>query len=298
MNVQPVRGGPRGSRARREALLRSYVAPEVVAHILSDGREPLLSGVRLTVTILFADIRGFTRLADHLPAERVVNMLDEYFDAMTAAAVAHQAMIDKLIGDAIMLVFGVSVPRGDEAARALRAAHEMHCAFRLLLQQWRAALPMPLRLGLGIGCASGEAVLANVGSAVRMDYTTIGRPVNLAARLAAAAGSGVTLVNHVVREEVERSRAPGVRFGRPRSLSLKGFRGRTVAYPCRLQARRSAAVRAAATTDPVCGMKVNPQHALTSTYRRRTYYFCSAACRQAFRRDPRQYGWRASGTDP
>ena len=97
----------RSKVARRQTLLGSYIAPEVVAHILSDGRRPLLSGVRLTVTVLFADIRGFTRLAHRLPAERVVTMLDEYFNTMSAAAVAHDGMIDKLIGDAIMVVYGV-----------------------------------------------------------------------------------------------------------------------------------------------------------------------------------------------
>lgn len=70
METQPVRTNPRSSRARREALLRSYVAPEVVAHIMTDGRTPLLSGVRVTATVLFADIRGFTRLAERLPRIR------------------------------------------------------------------------------------------------------------------------------------------------------------------------------------------------------------------------------------
>ena len=173
--------------AQRTALLGAYVAPEVVAHIMSDGQNALLSGVRLPVTVLFADIRNFTRLADTLPAERVVALLDEYFDAMTAAALAHGAMIDKLIGDAIMLVFGVPRGRGDEAQRALATAAAMQGAFAALVRPWHRSLPARLRLGLAVGCASGEVVLANVGSAARMDYTVIGTPVNLAARLTAAA---------------------------------------------------------------------------------------------------------------
>lgn len=71
------RSAPRRA-VRRDALLGAYVAPEVVAHIMSGGREPLLSGVRLPVTVLFADMCDFTRLADALPAERIVTMLDEF----------------------------------------------------------------------------------------------------------------------------------------------------------------------------------------------------------------------------
>ncbi|HSP97554.1 MAG TPA: adenylate/guanylate cyclase domain-containing protein [Candidatus Dormibacteraeota bacterium] len=163
---------------RRRALLEAYVAPEVVAHILSNGRTPLLSGVRLPVTVLFADIRNFTRASASLPAERVVALLDDYFDVMTAAAMAHGAMVDKLIGDAVMVVFGIPPAQGTQAQRALYTPDAMHRGFQALLGRWRRRLPASLHLGLGIGCASGDAVLANVGS-----FTLIGAPVNLAARL-------------------------------------------------------------------------------------------------------------------
>ncbi len=290
---------PDRSRAQRQrradrhtALLRAYVAPEVVAHIMSDGESVLPSGVRLPVTVLFADIHNFTRLADRLPAERVVALLDEFFEAMTAAAVAHDATIDKLIGDAIMLVYGVPNARGDEAGRALATAASMHEAFRALLARWRHALPARLRLGLAVGCASGEAILANVGSAVRMDYTLIGAPVNLAARLTAAARSGETLVNGAIRDTVERTATGAVRFGRARHLALKGFRGRVASYP----ARFAPVIRASSTaaeSDPVCGMKLVAARALRATHRGRTYHFCSRTCQNTFRRDPRRFAGSA-----
>ena len=295
MNRVPRVPAPTRS-ARRDALLGAYVAPAVVAHIMSDGRAPLLSGVRLPVTVLFADICNFTRLADLLPAERVVRLLDQYFDAMTAAAAAHQAMIDKLIGDAIMLVYGVPHTQGDEALRALDTAGAMHRAFAALLERWKTTLPARLRLGLAVGCASGEAVLAHIGSAARMDYTLIGRPVNLAARLTAAAGHGETLVSAPVRDAVSATPGSRIRFGRVRHLSLKGLRGRVVAYPAWMAATPPQQTRVETVSDPVCGMKVHPARALQVAYRGRPYYFCSPTCRAAFRRSPGRYA-RDAGVD-
>jgi class 3 adenylate cyclase/YHS domain-containing protein len=242
----------------------------------------------LPVIVLFADICGFTRLADALPAERVVLFLDEFFDAMITAAVAHGAMIDKLIGDAIMLVYGVPRAAGDEASRALSTASAMHRAFGLLRAKWTPTLPASLWPALAIGCASGEAVLANVGSAARMDYTLIGRPVNLAARLTAAAGRGETLVSAALRDAVVAAPDARVRFGSARHLSLKGLRGRITAYPATTLAPRPQRARGATAVDPVCGMKVDLRRALHLAYRGRVYYFCSQTCRAAFRRSPQR----------
>ena len=276
--------------ARRDALLGAYLAPEVVAHIVSDGRTPLRSGVRLPVTVLFADIRGFTPLADTLPAERVVTMLDDFFDAMSTPALAHRAMIDKLIGDAIMLVYGVPNASGDEKWRALSTAGAMHRAFAVLRERWRLTLPTSLRPGLAIGCASGDAVLANIGSAARMDYTLVGRPVNLAARLTAAAGDGETLVSATVRDAAVAARHAHVRFGRARRLLLKGVHGRVTAYPTWIVVKRARSrTQPTTATDPVCGMKVDAQRGPVLVYRGQSYRFCSPTCRTAFRRNPQRH---------
>jgi len=274
---------------RRASLLSSYVAPEIVAHIMSDGRVPLPSGVRIPVTVLFADIRSFTRLAERLPAERVVAFLDDYFAAMSAAALAHGAIIDKLVGDAVMLLFGVPAPAGGEPTRALTTAIEMHRRFEQMTSRWRRQLPPGHALGLGVGCASGEVVLANVGSPARMDYTVIGAAVNLAARLAARAAPGVTLVDRAVRDGLSDELADQLRVSPPRFLALKGMRGRIRAFAC--VARRGARPPAAARSleDPVCGMKLHRAGATTRTHGRRRYYFCSRACAEAFARDPGRY---------
>jgi class 3 adenylate cyclase/YHS domain-containing protein len=274
---------------RRAALLRSYVAPEVVAHIMSDGRVPLLSGLRLPVTVLFADIRGFTRLAERLPAEHVVALLDDFFGAMSAAALAHRAVIDKLIGDAVMLLFGVPAARGDEADRAMRTALEMHRRFAGVVARWVRTLPAGSPLGLGIGCASGEAILANVGSAARMDYTAIGAPVNLAARLAALAPPGATFIDCVMLERVSVGVRGAVRVGRPRLLVVKGVHRRVAVYACTARARPSVPRATKTVEDPVCGMKVERRSAVTRIYRGRRHYFCSRACADGFAAAPAAY---------
>jgi class 3 adenylate cyclase/YHS domain-containing protein len=276
---------PRSRPAQRSRLLQAYVAPEVVAHIMSDGRAPLLSGVRVPVTVLFADVRGFTRLADVLAAERVVAILDRHFAAMTAAAVEYGAMIDKLIGDAIMVVYGLPAIRGDEARRALLTAAAMHGAFDEMLPRWRE-IPRSVRLGLAVGIAAGDAVLANVGSAVRMDYTLIGATVNRAARLTAAAGRGETLVDGAVQTAAGTDRA--FLFRAPRLLRLKGFRHPVRAYACRTQTPTASASPPTVVTDPVCGMKLDARAAVSLVRNGRRYYFCSQRCRAAFRRAPQE----------
>jgi class 3 adenylate cyclase len=285
-------GAGTGRADRHEALLRSYVAPEVVAHIMSDGRAPLPSGIRVPIVVLFADIRGFTRLAERLAAESVVALLDEYFDEMSAAALRHGAIIDKLIGDAVMLLYGLPSVQGDEAMRAVATALEMQARFRRLLLPWRSRLPPRRRLGLGVGCAGGEVVLANVGSAARMDYTVIGAAVNLAARLAAHAPLGVTLIDEAVRRELPTGRAGSVRIGRARRLALKGIGHRVPAFACASQAD-APPPRARLLIDPVCGMKVHASRAVVRTISGRRVYFCSGACAKAFADDPRRFKPRA-----
>lgn len=278
---------PKATPSHRERQLGAYVAPEVVAHIMSDGRVPLRSGVRVPVTVLFADLRGFTRLSGRLAPEHVVAILDDYFDAVTAVAQGAGAMIDKLIGDAVMLVFGVPTARADDAARAVRTAVAMQHAFRALPARWRHRHGA-LRIGLAVGAASGEAVLANVGSAARMDYTLIGRPVNLASRLTAAARAGEVLISAPLYAAA-RAGAADLDAGPARRLELKGFRGRVAAHAVRIGSPAAPPRGTATAEDPVCGMKLARRDAWSLVHARRRYFFCSPACRNAFRRAPDRY---------
>jgi class 3 adenylate cyclase/ActR/RegA family two-component response regulator len=164
-------------KRRMRSLLEKTMSSDV-ARVMIDTSELALGGAMREVTILFADIRGFTPLAEALGARRVVDLLNEYFSYMADVIGAKGGIIDKFIGDAIMVLFGVPTSRGDDADRAVAAARSMHRALTLM-NQHRAG--SELRIGVGLG--SGPAIAGQIGSPDRMNYTVIGDPANLASRI-------------------------------------------------------------------------------------------------------------------
>ncbi len=176
-------------RRRLRRTFERYVAPSVVAEILQN-REPaegILLGRNLPVTVLFSDLKGFTALTQQLSKEGrstdLVQQLNTYLGAMVEVISAHGGTVDKFIGDAVMAVFGSPRSRGValEAAQAVRCAHAMGERLEQLNQQWLHENIAPLASGIGI--ASGNAVVGQIGSPERMDFTVIGNTVNLASRL-------------------------------------------------------------------------------------------------------------------
>jgi class 3 adenylate cyclase len=160
--------------------LGAYVSEEVAARSL-EVTELSLGGERRTVTVLFSDLRGFTMYAESLPPERLVSELNAYLAEMVAVIRAEGGVIDKYIGDSIMAVFGIPRSRPDDAARAVRAAFRMRKALVDHNRQ-RATSGLPA-LDHGIGVNTGVAVVGNIGTPERMQYTVIGDMVNLASRL-------------------------------------------------------------------------------------------------------------------
>lgn len=165
-------------RARQR--LGAYVSEEVAAVSLASD-EVKLGGARQEVSVLFADLRGFTSQAEGKDPVEVVGELNEYLEAMVAALGKHGGVVDKYVGDAIMAVFGAPVPRPDDAARALRAAEAMEQALAALNRR-RAVRGQP-PLAHGIGLHRGVVVAGHVGTPERAQYTVIGDAVNVAARL-------------------------------------------------------------------------------------------------------------------
>ena len=164
----------------KDALSR-YVTHEVTDSVLQGGLN--LGGEQLEVTVLMADIREFTVLTERLPPRRLVRLLNRYFTAMVEECEAQGGMIDKFIGDAIMVVFGAPVPRParESALRAARAAVGMRNRL-VRLNETLAAEGLPT-LSMGIGVHSGEAIAGNIGAPQRLDYTVIGDSVNVCARI-------------------------------------------------------------------------------------------------------------------
>ena len=158
-----------------------YVSKPVLDKILEEKAEISLQGESRKITVLFADIRGFTKLAEDLCPEKVVCLLNEYFGYMLDTIFAHKGTLDKFIGDGIMVEFGSPLHDPDQEKRAVNCAIAMQKTIAFLLKKW-AEEKKPL-LQIGIGIHTGHAIVGNIGTEERMEYTAIGDAVNVAARI-------------------------------------------------------------------------------------------------------------------
>jgi len=214
--------GEERERARIRGLFGRYVSDAVVDKLLSDERRPDLAGEPATVTVLFSDIRNFTTISEKLTAHEVVEMLNAYFTRVCEPILAQGGTVDKYIGDAVMAVFGSPVAHADHARRALRAALAMAAeaaAFRDWMRTRFADRGLP-EFGVGIGLHSGEAVIGDIGTPKRKEFTAIGDTVNAASRL-----EGVTKQLGCViaaSEATVRAAGAGVRTGKMETLKVKG----------------------------------------------------------------------------
>src|SRR6266704_820394 len=182
--------------AREEVARANYgrFLPEyVVKQMLENPDSFKLGGVLQTITILFADIRGFTRISEHAPPEKIVQLLNRYFSAMTDIIVAHGGTLDKYLGDGLMALFGAPTTTPQDGANAVNAAVAMQRRIISINQELREeGLP---EIGVGIGLHTGEAIVGYVGSERRSEYTAIGDAVNTASRLESNARGGQILIS-------------------------------------------------------------------------------------------------------
>ncbi|WP_448573461.1 CHASE2 domain-containing protein [Trichothermofontia sp.] len=183
-------------RADRQTMMQLFgrhVTPKI-AEVIWLSRYQLLHngqlvGHKLTATVLFSDLRGFSTLAEHMDPAALMVWLNEYMQAMAQIVLDHDGVVDKFIGDSVMAVFGVPIRRTSSAAIAADAKQAVTCAvamaerLRSLNQAWqRSGRPT---VSMRIGIATGPVVTGSLGSAQRLDYTTLGDTVNIAARLEA-----------------------------------------------------------------------------------------------------------------
>lgn len=173
-----------------------YLSPSL-ARLVSQRPELLaLGGEKRELTVMFSDIRGFTTISEGLEPEALIVLLNVYLGQMTDVIFAHDGMLDKYVGDAIMAVWGAPLPQADGAARACRAALEMLSRLQVLNQDWKQR-GWPL-LEIGVGLNTGPMVVGNIGSARRLNYTVIGDNVNLGSRLE---GLNKTYGTHIIASE-------------------------------------------------------------------------------------------------
>jgi adenylate cyclase len=176
----------------RQALER-FLSGAIVEKILANPDQIHLGGENQTATIMFTDIRGFTRMAEKMEPQQVVELLNEYFTEMTDLIFENGGTLDKYLGDGIMAVFGAPITKPDDPARSVKTAIEMQRAMVRLNRDWEARGQPALRAGVGVN--TGAVTAGNIGSTKRMDYTVIGDAVNLASRLCANAAGGQILVS-------------------------------------------------------------------------------------------------------
>lgn len=188
---------------KRRTNLQRYFSPAVVEKILSTQED--IGHEKLSATVMFSDIRGFTSFSEGNSAEVVVGVLNDYLDRMSQVIRDHQGTVDKYLGDGIMAVFGAPFPLKDGPYAAVRAAFRMQQAMADLNAAWEAkGLPAQ---GIGIGIHTGELIAGNVGAKDRVDYTVIGDTVNTTSRLQGVAQAGEVILSQAthdaVRERVE-----------------------------------------------------------------------------------------------
>ncbi|TSA14960.1 MAG: adenylate/guanylate cyclase domain-containing protein [Betaproteobacteria bacterium] len=213
--------GEERERARLKKMFGRYVSDDVVK-LLTEGERPDLAGESVQVTVLFSDIRNFTTISEKLNAHEVVEMLNAYFSRTTEPILVEGGMVNKFIGDAVMAIFGSPVRHRDHARRALRAALQMAREAEDFKQWMRERFPdrgLP-EFGIGIGVHSGEAVIGDIGSVKRTEFTAIGDTVNAASRL-----EGVTKEMHcvlVASKACVDAAGAGVITGKQETLKVKG----------------------------------------------------------------------------
>lgn len=168
-------------RNRLKAGFSRYVSKYVLDKILTSDKSTKLEGEKRKVTILFSDIRQFTTIAEQLLPEEVVKLLNEYFEKMITIIFAHNGTLDKFIGDGIMAEFGAPLDDVEQEIHAIRAAVHMQLMVKKLSAKWKQqGLP---DITIGIGLHTGYAIVGDIGSNIRMEYTAIGDTVNVASRL-------------------------------------------------------------------------------------------------------------------
>lgn len=233
-------------RRRIQHAFRHYLAPAMVERLAEDPEALRLGGERRNVTVFFSDMVGFTALGEHLAdqPDRFVEIVNRYLTVITGAIEGRQGYVDKFIGDAVMAVWGAPLPQADPERAAVEAALDARQALVAFNEEVAAGEFGRAAIGTRVGIACGEAIVGNMGSATRLNYTVIGDVVNLASRLESANnhyGTGLIVTEAVARclpaEIVTRFLDRVVVKGKRESVPIYEVVGRAAALDA---ARRSA----------------------------------------------------------
>ncbi len=189
--LELARRAQEDEKSRVRGTFERYVAPTVVERLLTDPRGITLGGERQLVTVLFADLHGFTNLSEKLAPEELVSVLNGYLSLAAQVVLKHEGTLDKFFGDGFMAIFNAPLDQPDHPRRAALTA--------LMLQsrvnEYALGLPERLQLTFRIGMHTGDAIIGNIGASALMNYTAVGDTVNSAKRLQESAEAGQILMS-------------------------------------------------------------------------------------------------------
>jgi class 3 adenylate cyclase len=180
--------------------LERYVGENLVEKLVGSKDDVLFENERKEVTILFADIRSFTKISEDMATESVVSMLNQFFEAMSNLVFANNGILDKFMGDQIMAVFGAIPSQNSSAFDAVKAAVEMQEATKMIMKKRTRMKRKTFQIGIGVN--TGISILGNVGAKNRMDYTVIGDSVNIASRFQQLAKGGEIIIGEKTYKEI------------------------------------------------------------------------------------------------
>ena len=169
------------NKEKIKSAMGKYISEDIMKSVVRNIDELKLGGKKANVTVLFSDIRGFTSMSEKLSADEVSVILNEYFTEMEPIVTKHHGVINKFIGDAVMVIFGEPIQDEQHPINAIRCAAEMLEKVNELQKKWLNEGKPKIEIGVGIN--TGEAFVGNIGSEKRMEYTVIGDMVNLASRI-------------------------------------------------------------------------------------------------------------------
>ncbi|MFH1586057.1 MAG: adenylate/guanylate cyclase domain-containing protein [archaeon] len=194
-------------------IFERYVGEKALNKILKDRDKKELEGKTHNCSILFADINNFTQFTNTRPAKEVVEFLNNYFSKMSEIAFEKNGTIDKFVGDSIMVIFGSPLTQKGHAKLAVETGKKMISKMKYIVKKHKIKGG-----GLSIGIASGRVVAGNIGSKKMMDYTVIGKKVNLASRLTYLAGK-----NQILVDDLTKNSTKGFKYAEIKKSEIKGF---------------------------------------------------------------------------
>jgi len=184
-------------QGRRAQFMSRFLSPQVAELVHQRGLRAATQENSLELSVVCCDLRGFTAYAKSTPPQKVIQILREYYDAVGASAAQFGGTIKDQAGDGVLILVGAPIAFGDHAPRALQMAKAIRVGAMGLVQRWSDA---QLKLGVGLGVASGIVTVGVIGAASRLEYTAVGQAVNLASRLCSEAEHGEVLVDERTKE--------------------------------------------------------------------------------------------------